>query len=104
MAVQPATTSKITVFTVGLTMPHVGLLDVLDHRERQHVDRAVPEADRARFLLGAALLRTVAGAMLDLPAEAVTVDRTCSHCGRWHGRPMLPELNWRCRCRTAARW
>ncbi|NES27973.1 hypothetical protein GCE86_09590 [Micromonospora terminaliae] len=90
MAVQPPTTSKITVFTVGLTVAHVGLLEVLDQRERQRVDRAVAEADRARFLLGAALLRIVAGSMLDLPAEAVTVDRTCSHCGRWHGRPTLP--------------
>ncbi|MCW3841905.1 hypothetical protein ONA70_17540 [Micromonospora yasonensis] len=90
MAVQPSPTSKITVFTVGLTMAHVGLLDVLDHHERQRAASTVAEADRARFLLGAALLRTVAGAMLDLPAEAVTVDRACSHCGRWHGRPTLP--------------
>ncbi|GGR87228.1 hypothetical protein GCM10010169_34330 [Micromonospora fulviviridis] len=78
------------MFTAGLTAAHVGLLELLDDRERQRVDRAVPEADRARFLLGAALLRTVAGAMLDLPAEAVAVDRTCSQCGRWHGRPRLP--------------
>ncbi|MET8832464.1 hypothetical protein ABZV78_00905 [Micromonospora sp. NPDC004540] len=90
MAVQPSTTSKITVFTVGLTAAHVGLLKVLDDRERQRLDSIVPEADRARFLLGAALLRTVAGSMLDLPADAVTVDRTCSQCGRWHGRPRLP--------------
>ncbi|MFG1658266.1 4'-phosphopantetheinyl transferase family protein [Micromonospora chersina] len=83
-------TSKITVFTVGLTRAHVGLMSLLDPRERQRVDRAVAEADRARFLLGAALLRSVAGAMLDVPVEAVTVDRTCSDCGRWHGRPTLP--------------
>ncbi|WP_328414986.1 hypothetical protein OG470_21920 [Micromonospora sp. NBC_00389] len=90
MAVQPSTTSKITVFTVGLTRAHVGLLDLLDHRERQRVNRTVAEADRARFMLGAALLRTVTGSMLDLPTEAVTVDRTCSQCARWHGQPRLP--------------
>ncbi|MEU9826322.1 4'-phosphopantetheinyl transferase family protein [Micromonospora chersina] len=89
MAVQPSATGKITVFTVGLTAAHVGLLEVLDDRERQRVERIVAEADRARFLLGAALLRTVAGLMLDVPAEAVTVDRTCPQCGRWHGRPRL---------------
>ena len=78
------------MFTVGLTRAHVGLMNLLDPLERQRVDRAAAEADRARFLLGAALLRSVAGSMLDLPAAAVTVDRTCSHCGRWHGRPTLP--------------
>ncbi|PSK67338.1 hypothetical protein B0E53_00684 [Micromonospora sp. MH33] len=78
------------MFTVGLTMAHTGLLGLLDHRERQRADRAAAEVDRARFLLGAALLRIVAGSMLDLPAEAVTVDRTCPQCGRWHGRPTLP--------------
>lgn len=78
------------MFTVGLTVADVGLLAFLDDRERQRVDRAVGEADRARFLLGAALLRTVAGSMLGISAEAVTVDRACLDCGRWHGRPTLP--------------
>lgn len=78
------------MLTVGLTMADIGLLDLLDDRERERVGRAAGEAHRARILLGAALLRTVAGSMLGIPAEAVTVDRTCCACGRWHGRPTLP--------------
>jgi 4'-phosphopantetheinyl transferase len=90
VVVHSSEASPVTVFTIGLTAADVGLLDLLDDRERQRFDRTVGEADRARFLLGAALLRTVAGSMLGIPAEAVTVDRACRDCGRWHGRPTLP--------------
>jgi 4'-phosphopantetheinyl transferase len=83
-------TGKVTVLTVGLTMAHVGLLDLLDERERQRIDRVVAEADRARTLLGAALLRIAVAAMLGRSPKSVMVDRTCSGCGGWHGRPTLP--------------
>jgi len=80
----------VTVFTVGLAAADTGLLALLDDRERQRVTRCAREADRGRTLLGAALLRAVAGAWLGVPAPTLTVDRTCSSCGGWHGRPTLP--------------
>jgi 4'-phosphopantetheinyl transferase len=78
------------VFTVGLTAADVGLLHLLDDRERERVGRCAGEADRGRMLLGAALLRAAAGALLGVPAGALPVDRTCDGCGDWHGRPTIP--------------
>jgi 4'-phosphopantetheinyl transferase len=80
----------VTVFTVGLTAADIGLLDLLDDRERLRVARCAGEADRGRMLLGAALLRAAAGAMLGVPAGELRVDRSCTSCGGWHGRPTIP--------------
>jgi 4'-phosphopantetheinyl transferase len=80
----------VTVFTVSLTAADIGLLDLLDDRERNRVGRCAGEADRGRMLLGAALLRAAAGAQLGVQASALTVDRTCAGCGDWHGRPTIP--------------
>ena len=90
MPVQTQPIADIAVYTVDLTSSDIGLLDLLDDRERARIDRCAGEADRARFLLGAALLRAAVGPLLGVAAAAVTVDRTCSDCGRWHGRPTLP--------------
>jgi 4'-phosphopantetheinyl transferase len=80
----------ITVHTVDLTASDIRLLDLLDNRERVRIDRCAGEADRARMLLGAALLRASAGVLLGVPPTELTIDRTCSSCGGWHGRPRLP--------------
>ena len=90
MLVHPQVRGGIAVYTARLTAADIGLRQVLDGRERRRVESTVGEANRARILIGAALLRTVAGSLLGVPAAAVTVDRTCSDCGRWHGRPTLP--------------
>lgn len=76
--------------TVDLTAADIRLLYLLDDRERDRIRRCAGEADRARMMLGAALLRTAAGVLLGVPAAALTVDRTCTDCGGWHGRPTLP--------------
>ncbi|MEV0283742.1 hypothetical protein AB0H36_06415 [Kribbella sp. NPDC050820] len=73
-----------------MTVTDSKLLDLLDDRDRLRIDRIAGEADRARILIGAALLRSVAGSMLGIPAREVVVDRTCPECGGWHGRPTLP--------------
>jgi 4'-phosphopantetheinyl transferase len=49
------------------------------------------EDDRARFTLGAVLLRLVVGAHLGLGGAEVLVDRTCAECGQPHGRPRLTD-------------
>lgn len=62
---------------------------LLDPAERGRRDRYAFEADRARFAVGAALIRLVAGRMLGVRPEQVGVDRTCASCGRPHGKPSL---------------
>jgi 4'-phosphopantetheinyl transferase len=64
---------------------------LLDQAERERRDRYAFEADRARFAVGAALLRLVAGRMLGVAPERVAVDRRCPTCGRPHGKPGLGE-------------
>jgi len=66
---------------------------LLDQAERERRDRYAFEADRARFAVGAALLRLVAGRMLGVAPERVAVDRSCRTCGRPHGKPGLGEGN-----------
>ncbi|TDD30491.1 hypothetical protein E1218_01445 [Kribbella turkmenica] len=73
-----------------LTCADVGLLELLDERELRRVSRCAGEADRARMLLGAALLRCAVGAQLGVSPVDLTVDRTCDACGGWHGRPTVP--------------
>ncbi|GAB2652964.1 4'-phosphopantetheinyl transferase family protein [Kribbella swartbergensis] len=90
MRVQSPSVATIRVHTVDLTAADIRWLDLLDDRERDRIGRCVVEADRARMLLGAALLRVAAGAALGVPPAALTVDRTCSECGGWHGRPTVP--------------
>lgn len=89
MFVRSQQLASVNVFTVGLAVADVSLLDVLDDRERQRIARCTGEADRGRMLLGAALLRAAAGTLLGVPAARLTVDRTCSTCGGWHGRPTV---------------
>lgn len=66
----------------------------LDHRELERLGRYQADADRARFLLGAAMLRSAVGLELGIPPQDVTVDRTCDVCGGWHGRPVVPGARW----------
>lgn len=77
------------MFTVELSAADIGLLDLLDDRERNRYRRYAGEADRARMMLGAALLRCAAGLLAGVEPGALTVDRTCSSCGGWHGRPAI---------------
>lgn len=64
-------------------------LQLLDDRERQRLAALRRPDDRARFTLGAVLLRLMVGHHLDQPPAAVLVDRTCAECGRPHGRPRV---------------
>ncbi len=62
---------------------------LLSPAERGRRDRYAFEADRARFAVGAALLRLVAGRMLGVAPERVEVDRRCQACGQPHGKPRV---------------
>lgn len=42
------------------------------------------------MLLGAGLLRVAVGSEIGVPPASLTIDRSCSGCGGWHGRPTVP--------------
>jgi len=83
--------SPIEVRFASLQAAEVTLASLLNQPERQRLDRIVTEADRGRFLLGAVLLRQMTGAHLGIEPQSVEIDRTCTTCGGWHGRPTVRE-------------
>jgi 4'-phosphopantetheinyl transferase len=65
---------------------HLRLLDPVE-TERRAAFRA--QADQDRFTLGVVLTRTIFGAYLGVAPELVKLDRSCTDCGRPHGRPRV---------------
>lgn len=65
------------------------LAELLDDDERARRERFARAGDRSRFTVAAALLRVVAGELLDTDPREVAVDRTCARCGAQHGRPRI---------------
>ena len=61
----------------------------LDDRELERIERYQGQADKARFLLGAAMVRAAAGLELGIPPQNVRVHRGCTTCGGWHGPPTV---------------
>ncbi|CAI9407523.1 4'-phosphopantetheinyl transferase family protein [Aestuariimicrobium sp. T2.26MG-19.2B] len=82
------------VWWTPLTLASIEQLDVLDEPERARLERIAPPADRARVMLGAALLRHAIAGLSGLAPDLVEVDRTCEECGRQHGRPVLVGQPW----------
>ena len=58
--------------------------------EQERADAYLRDADRARFVTGVALSRTVLGERTGSAPRDVPLDRTCKDCGRPHGPPRLP--------------
>src|SRR5438067_3838099 len=67
---------------------HLALLNAGELDRRERLRRPV---DRARFTVGAALLRLVVSRYTGDDPTAVTVDRTCADCGEMHGKPRVPR-------------
>jgi 4'-phosphopantetheinyl transferase len=80
----------VRIWFATLAQADLHLRGWLDARENERFESFENPADRARFLLGAAMLRAAVGQELSVPPESVTVDRACGECGRWHGRPRVP--------------
>lgn len=66
---------------------HLGLLDDREAGRHARLRRA---PDRDRFVVAAALLRTVVSGHLGCEPADITVDRTCARCGQPHGKPAVP--------------
>lgn len=81
----------VQVCWATLSTARVGLHDLLDATERSRLDSLDLPADRARFLVGAALLRTAAGRAVSTSPAKVEIDRTCTECGAPHGRPRIND-------------
>jgi 4'-phosphopantetheinyl transferase len=69
------------------------LAGVLDQAERQRWTSYRRDEDRERFLVGCALAKTVIAAYAGLRPEQVSFDRTCSRCGKPHGKPAARDLD-----------
>lgn len=58
----------------------------LDPAEQGRLAAYARPEDKARFLLGCAVVRRVLGLHLSLPPANVRLDRSCPDCGRPHGK------------------
>lgn len=77
------------VWWAPLTLADIGLRQLLPPDESARIDRADRAADRARRLLGAAVLRTAVAHRTGADPLALRIDRTCADCGAQHGRPRI---------------
>ncbi|TWD82807.1 4'-phosphopantetheinyl transferase [Kribbella amoyensis] len=78
--------SAVEVWWARLDDSRPALADDLDAVERERLNAYARDEDKARFLLGVAIVRRVLGVHLLLPPAAVQLDRTCPDCGRPHGK------------------
>ncbi|MEV5968343.1 4'-phosphopantetheinyl transferase superfamily protein [Kribbella sp. NPDC051952] len=58
----------------------------MDEVERGRLAAYVRDEDKARFLLGATLVRRLLAARFSLPPASIVVNRTCPDCGKPHGK------------------
>lgn len=68
---------------------HLALLDPVE-QDRHRAYRQ--DIDRRRFLTGRVLAKTVLGQRLGLVPADVRFDATCEDCGKPHGKPRLPGV------------
>lgn len=91
MLVAKTVPPHVHVWVATLAQADLALRAWLDDRELGRFLGYQGDADRARFLLGAAMLRSAVGSQLGTTPKDVPVDRTCTACGGWHGRPVVPD-------------
>ncbi len=80
----------VRVWLATLADADLALLEWLDEREKERFRRYHRDADRARFLLGAAMFRAAVAQQSGVAPSEVPVDRTCDTCHAWHGKPIVP--------------
>lgn len=86
----PPNHDLVRVYWAQVTDCDPGLFDLLDAVERARHANYRRAVDADRFLLGVAMVRTVAGRYLGCSPRSVTVDRRCPDCDRPHGKVLLP--------------
>lgn len=68
-------------------------VELLDANERNRLEQLRMPLDRARFTVGAALLRLTVARSLGCPPLTLPIDRTCPDCPLPHGKPRVPGSN-----------
>ncbi|WP_067456973.1 4'-phosphopantetheinyl transferase family protein [Actinomadura macra] len=63
---------------------------LLDEAERRRYERFQRPEDKARFVTGRFLARTVLADVTGLPVRDIGFTTDCPHCGASHGKPRLP--------------
>jgi 4'-phosphopantetheinyl transferase len=66
---------------------------LLDTGERDRLARMRESADRDRFVVGAALVRSAAACYLQQAPEMIRLRRRCPDCPRPHGKMSLPDTD-----------
>jgi 4'-phosphopantetheinyl transferase len=92
VAVTKPTSQTVRVWIATLAQADANLRSWLDDEELERLLRYEGSADRARFLLGAVMLRLAVANELGTSPLNVPVHRVCGTCGRRsHGRPIVPN-------------
>ncbi len=65
------------------------LESLLDNAERERLGRLRRRRDRERFVVGAALARTIVADYAGTAPARIGLDRTCADCGAAHGKPRV---------------
>jgi 4'-phosphopantetheinyl transferase len=89
VAVNNPVAPSVHIWVATLDRADLRLRRWLDPGETHRFLNYEGQADQARFLLGAAMLRSAVGQQLGMRPADVPVDRECDHCGAWHGRPRI---------------
>ncbi|WP_157996989.1 4'-phosphopantetheinyl transferase family protein [Kribbella rubisoli] len=82
-ALRPA---GVEVWWARLGAARDAFVEDLDPVERGRLAAYLRDEDKARFLLGVTITRRVLGARFSLLPARVGLDRTCSECGKPHGK------------------
>ena len=64
---------------------------LLDEHELDRLGRFRAAGDADRFVVGAALARTVTGRYLQRKPHTIRLDRRCPDCGGHHGKPLVGD-------------
>jgi 4'-phosphopantetheinyl transferase len=91
MVVTNPTRDSVRVWVATLDQTDLQMRRWLNAPELERLRRYQSDADRARFLLGAAMLRSAAATELGMRPQDVPVDRSCDSCNGWHGAPRVPS-------------
>jgi len=90
VVVTSPTHPSVQVWVATLAQADLEMRRWLNDPELERLRRYEGDADRARFMLGAAMLRSAAATVLGMRPQDVPVDRSCGSCHRWHGPPRVP--------------
>jgi 4'-phosphopantetheinyl transferase len=78
--------ARVEVWWARVDAARDEFVEDLDPFERGRLAAYLRDEDKARFLLGVTITRRVLGARLSLLPARIGLDRTCSECGKPHGK------------------